>query len=438
MRQMGMDFGDELRRQRMAAGLSLRDLAALVHYSRGYLSKVETRQASASIQLARLCDAALQAGGALMRLADPGPQEPMAVSDSPGVVLPTTAAKEADDCVGSGRSRADCVASATEFMQLPVPCQPNQSHMESIVGSFRDWFVQVRALGQQASPGVVLPTLVGQTHTLRDLARLSASQDSAAIYRLASMYAEYIGWMMQEAGEDDAALRWTAQAARLAAAGGDPAMGAYGLVRRALICLHRGDHQQTIHLSQLAMAEASASARVRGLAALREAQGHALAGTRERCYRALDRARSLLSLAKPEDGAHVLGVYTVPDPTAMITGWCLHDLGEPEEATVILDREIAGIPRDAYRSRCRYAARRALACATAGDVGRACQLTRELLPDAHDLASATIRVDLQRLARVLGRWPSNPAVRDIHAELTSVIAMGRPARKQRPRRAGRE
>ena len=59
-----MDFGEELRRRRIASGLSLRELAVRVHYSRGYLSKVETRQAPASIELARLCDAALRAATA--------------------------------------------------------------------------------------------------------------------------------------------------------------------------------------------------------------------------------------------------------------------------------------------------------------------------------------------------------------------------------------
>ncbi|NBH03695.1 helix-turn-helix transcriptional regulator, partial [Amycolatopsis sp. SID8362] len=35
-------FGAELRRLRHAAGLSLTELADRVHYSKGYLSKVET------------------------------------------------------------------------------------------------------------------------------------------------------------------------------------------------------------------------------------------------------------------------------------------------------------------------------------------------------------------------------------------------------------
>ncbi|WP_308284733.1 helix-turn-helix domain-containing protein [Streptomyces longispororuber] len=54
-------FGAELRRLRMAAGLTLAEFAAAVHYSKGQISKVETGRKRASAEFARLCDAALDA-----------------------------------------------------------------------------------------------------------------------------------------------------------------------------------------------------------------------------------------------------------------------------------------------------------------------------------------------------------------------------------------
>ena len=42
MAEQGKSFGAELRRRRVAAGLSLAQLAARIHYSKGYLSKIET------------------------------------------------------------------------------------------------------------------------------------------------------------------------------------------------------------------------------------------------------------------------------------------------------------------------------------------------------------------------------------------------------------
>jgi transcriptional regulator with XRE-family HTH domain len=61
-------FGAELRRLRTAAGLSLAQLAREVHYSKGYLSKIETGVRLPAPDLARRCDEAVLAGGALLAL----------------------------------------------------------------------------------------------------------------------------------------------------------------------------------------------------------------------------------------------------------------------------------------------------------------------------------------------------------------------------------
>jgi tetratricopeptide (TPR) repeat protein len=63
-----MTFGAELRRLRRAAGLSLSDLSSRVHYSRGYLSKIENGVAKANAALASSCDNELTANGLLLSL----------------------------------------------------------------------------------------------------------------------------------------------------------------------------------------------------------------------------------------------------------------------------------------------------------------------------------------------------------------------------------
>ncbi|MEV0053545.1 tetratricopeptide repeat protein [Saccharopolyspora shandongensis] len=66
-------FGAELRRLRRRTGLSLSELAARTHYSKGFLSKVETGAAQPSPALAALCEAELDASGLLLELL---PDEP--------------------------------------------------------------------------------------------------------------------------------------------------------------------------------------------------------------------------------------------------------------------------------------------------------------------------------------------------------------------------
>ncbi|MEV6912933.1 helix-turn-helix domain-containing protein, partial [Amycolatopsis sp. NPDC051071] len=79
-----MAFGPELRRQRLAAGLSLTELAARIHYSRGYLDKVENGTASPNAVLAELCDAEFSGDGSLAAILPSDAERPPV----PAPVLP--------------------------------------------------------------------------------------------------------------------------------------------------------------------------------------------------------------------------------------------------------------------------------------------------------------------------------------------------------------
>ncbi|MEH0541762.1 helix-turn-helix domain-containing protein [Streptomyces sp. B21-105] len=64
-------FGVALRELRLERGLSLADLARTTHYSKGYLSKIENGRKPVNGDVARLCDDALAADGALLALLPP-------------------------------------------------------------------------------------------------------------------------------------------------------------------------------------------------------------------------------------------------------------------------------------------------------------------------------------------------------------------------------
>ncbi|MET9882062.1 helix-turn-helix domain-containing protein [Streptomyces sp. NPDC006430] len=63
-----MSFPVQLRRLRVRRGLSLADLARQTHYSKGYLSKIETGAKRVTLDVALRCDRVLEAEGALLRL----------------------------------------------------------------------------------------------------------------------------------------------------------------------------------------------------------------------------------------------------------------------------------------------------------------------------------------------------------------------------------
>lgn len=418
-------FGAELRARRVAAGLSLGTMAAYLRYSKGYLSKIETGRMPARPELARRCDAYLKADGALAALVpeedSTGPE-----AGAPDLQQGWTAGFDGDAYWFAAVPRRDVLAAgagALIAVGLDAGLAPRTAAArdEHATRAFETLFGQMRTLGQKASPALVLPTLVAQTETLRGLAVRASAATRNRLLRLTSRYAEFTGWMAQEAGSDSGALWWTDLAARLADAAGDSALVAYAGIRRALIAMYQGHGAATI--AAVGDAEQSRwSPAIREQAARRVAQGYALQGDHSACLRALDRARELgASTVLAQNKAFTLGPTTMSDPLAITTGWCLFDLARWEEAVAVLAPAVADLPVEASRSRARYGSRLALAHAALGDLPQATAVTASLLDAADAADSATIRIDLRRLSRTLNRHSADPAVRALSPRLTASV-----------------
>ncbi|MEW2068868.1 helix-turn-helix transcriptional regulator [Streptomyces sp. NPDC007346] len=402
-------FGPELRRLRQEAGLTLTEFSAALNYDKGHLSKVERGERSASPELAMRCDAFLGADGELQRLVVRPDTDSAATPANPG---PWLVGRRAVLTAGTG-TLIDL--GLKRGGQAPAATGP-------LLPSFRAQFDQLRMLGQSTAPKVLLPLLKTQTRTIARLATDTPSATRAPALLLASRFAEFTGWMAQEAGDNDSALGWTGEAAELARAGGDPYLGSYALVRRALVTLYAGDASGTVALARRAQSD-GLPPRIRGLAAQHEAQGHALVGDERDCLRSLDRARELLAGDDARSGAEpLLGSTHVDDPAAMATGWCLYDLGHPKAAAEVLDLECRRLPPHALRTRARYGFRRSLAHAASGEVEHACTIAGELLGVMPAVPSATVNSDVRRLARELSRFRSSRAVRDLQPALARVLA----------------
>jgi transcriptional regulator with XRE-family HTH domain len=426
MVHQSIGFGEDLRRRRLDAGLTLSCLARLVHYSKGQLSKVERGIKMPSRDLARLCEAALDAGGALAALFRERPNESgnAFVADDHGEEVWLMRLSADGQSWFHPMSRRQLIAgSAASIPGLSSGRQKVSSGIDdaTLVGIFRSLFDQYRQLGQGIDPVLLLPALIAQSRILQELAESTGPRARRGLLILGSRYAEYIGWLVQEAGNDQAALWWTRRAADLAAAGDDPHFAVYGLVRHALIMLYRGDARQTIELARRAQ-DGHAPPRIRGLAAQREAQGHALAGDYEACMQCLERARIWLGRTVSDPDVPVIGTTNLADPTEMIRGWCLYDLGRPRAAAELIDQQLIGVPPRAMRTRVRYGVRGALAHAAAGEVEHACQLADGLLDAVTGLGSATIATDLHTLVRTLSRHPRNAAVRDLAPKLGTAFS----------------
>jgi transcriptional regulator with XRE-family HTH domain len=392
-------FGAELRRRRLEANLSLADLEGLVYFSKSHLSKVENGLKSPSVDLARRCDEALKAGGALQALARRAPRN--STSRAPKQRAPMN-----DRLWPAHRSLESFGFS------IPGGLDPLEA--------WRALYADIRRVGQTAAPATVIPLATSATESLRRIAFDLRSPLRQEALVLASRYAVYAGWMMQESGDDADAVAWTMRAVELAEAAGDAEVAAYSLVRKGLVALYGNDPAQTIHLAQRAQV-LSHDPRVLGLAAQREAQGHAMAGQATASMDAVERARGHFARVEaPEHRELLVGTSTLDDPASMVEGWCLYDLGRPAAAAGVLAAQLARVPAAAQRSRCRWGSRLALSQTAIREVDAACATIEPVLQAAAMLDSATIRKDLRKLNAALSRWDDHPEVRRIVPALTAI------------------
>jgi hypothetical protein len=414
-------FSVELRRRRHEAGMSLADLGAATHYSKGYLSKVETGRKPANTDLARRCDAVLNAGGALAALVtSDASAAPVGHSGSDGEVWMMGLEPEGGGRLFALNRRQAIAASAMSLLQWPIGSTSMEALDDDVARQFGVLFQTIRALGRMLSPSAVLPLVIAQTHSLRACAARSAGADRQRLLMLGGRHAEYAAWMAQESGDDRAAMWWLDVAVDLATAAEDDELLAYSWVRRAGILLYRNDGLAVVDLCGRVNGH-KPSPRVRALAAQREAQGHALAGNGTGCRRALDRAATLQAqVGSGGTGTPPLGSASVPDQLSLVDAWCMFDLGDTRSSAALLDDAAGTIPATAKRAAARFGARRALAHAASGEVDRACVVAHRAVDAAAATDSATVRHDLRRLARTLGRWHTHPAVRALQPDLTAA------------------
>jgi transcriptional regulator with XRE-family HTH domain len=409
-------FGAELRRRRLAAGLSLSELSKSIHYSKGHLSKVENGVKPAGSDLARRCDAILGASGELAALLSAPKRGAGTTShDDPGAEWFMAFTTDGRFQFGTLPRRDLLVMAGGMLMSMSSPVPAPDCDDGEVLPQFRAIFDTLRQLGQRLAPAELVPSLVALTRTLQ------ARPSQPEMLILASRFAEFAGWMVQEMGDDQAAIRWTDYATQLATNGGDHQLNAYQYVRRADVALYRHDAIETVALAQRAQSERG-SPRVHALAAQREAQGHAIAGDYDACCRALELATRHLDKSDPASSdAPILGTSTIADPVAVARGWCLHDLGRSAEATAILTTELERIPQQAQRARARYGVRLAFALASVHEIERSCAVLQPLLAILRQIDSATIRTDLRQVARILSRRRSDASVRMLMPHISAAL-----------------
>ena len=381
-------------RLRIASGRSLAQTAERIHFSRSHLGNLETGRKRPTPDVAKACDAAFGATGALIRLA-----------------LEARTHREIEAATRHA-SRF-----STDMTRLPL--NPEEV-LETCTRSFR----RLRAAGQRERPRDLLTDLVTEADHVASVASAAGRgtlQDD--LWMLAARYAEFAGWMFEEAAQETAAEWWTRTATDWASRAGDHDMASYAWERRALTALYHGHAEATVALARRAGECKGVSPRVLGLAARREAQGHALGGDKGAYQRALDRSRDLLACGPAAYPNGVSwGPNTITDSSLVIEASSLVDLRLFGEAAELFDSEACRSAQQVPpRTHARFTVKQSIALLGLGDIDRACDLLNSVLPSIARVDSATIRCDMRRLLSGFNRHRRHPRAASALPNIHNVL-----------------
>jgi len=238
--------------------------------------------------------------------------------------------------------------------------------------STADWL-----LGCQA----VLPSMPRHLAAVEQLLAGASGRARTELLEVGARYGEFTSWLYQDTGKAQAAAFWADRSVAWATEAGDHGMVAYAMTRKAHLAAERADAGCTVGLAQAAQRYA-VTRRVRAIAMLQEAHGHALAGEERAALGALDNA---LELAHRSGGDEGPGRYLSAGYVELQRSACWLALGRPERAIVLLERELAALPAVHRRDRGVYTARLARAYTASGEREQATAAARE----AREVAKAT-------------------------------------------------
>lgn len=263
----------------------------------------------------------------------------------------------------------------------------------------------------------VLPTARQQLDVIAEFRRAARGELRDQLLSTQARWAEFVGWLSDDLGDQADGTWWLAQAADMAQEADDTEFVAYLFARRAQRAADGPDQDRVLGLAGVAT-RTGGPPHVAAFAAVQRAHGHAIAGE-ERGFRiALDEARQRIDACAAADGA--LGSFcTGPYLWAQEgDGWLR--LHEPKTATDCFGRALTEWPDSYRRERGLCLSRLATAHLAAGEPDEAGRTAMHALRLADMTQSRRIRREVIGVGRRISRFAHRPAVRPLLDALPSA------------------
>lgn len=296
--------------------------------------------------------------------------------------------------------------------KLPVPVNPE---MLKYLTSVLEQHAQAEPL---VGPLFLVAPVEAQVPLIEQMCLEAYGPLRESVLRLGARYTEFLGWLYQDTGNADEAMKWTSQAMDYAQELNDSSLMAYIFQRRSNIATEAGYAGHGAGLASAALRYApELSPRVRAVVLRQLANSKASLGEHAEAMRAIDQA--LEAAVQGEDGDPMAGYCSVAY-VEMEGANCDLRLERPENAVGTFTESLKHWPAVQERDRGLCLARLATADATLGDVEGTYLAAQQAIGIAEQTGSARIRDELFRLRPRLAPWRKLVEISELIRALDSL------------------
>jgi transcriptional regulator with XRE-family HTH domain len=305
---------------------------------------------------------------------------------------------------------------------LAMPSQVPRRVDTGAVIALRGLIPQYARMDNLLGPSHVLSLVAVHLNYIGELLGVASGGVRDELLGVGASYAEFAGWLHQDAGDTQSAAYWSDRALAWAEAGSDRRMISYVLMRKSNQASTLGDANRALTLARGSLRHPEQlSPRGRALALRQEARAHALSGNETAAARSIDAAREAVAAADVQDPADLaLTGYCTPSYIEGEAADCWLLLQRPRKAAAIFEESLASWPAGYERDRGLNLARLAVAHAASQEPERACEVARQAVTITHDTWSARAVGELRRLPTLLEPWGASAPVAELEESLAAL------------------
>lgn len=253
-------------------------------------------------------------------------------------------------------------------------------------------------------PHQLIATVVAQYRVIGELTATATVGARRHLLALGVAYAALAGWLWQDAGDLAQSAAWRGEALEMAHRCGDPQLVGYSLTNLAMLRADLRDGPAVIALASSVLAnERALSPKVRVMAMVHAAHGHALLGQRDQCDRALDGAARLVDLID-DDALWGNACRRTPGYLEIQRATCYGRMGLAAQAVDLWDELLTRVPPSSRRDYGVYRARQGAALAVAREPEQAVRVAAAAAGLVAETGSARMRAELLTLREGMAPW----------------------------------